>query len=77
VILYVGGKMVIRSKSNNETALFLLPTLLYFHRLIAPAKSFTTAYYNISKGLASAERVNKILKAEVTIIRYRKSQIAK
>jgi subfamily B ATP-binding cassette protein MsbA len=41
--------------------------LAIFSQIIAPAKSFTDAYYNAQKGLASAERINKILDAEITI----------
>ena len=66
VILYVGGKMVLGEYHTMNGAVFIT-YLALFSQLIAPAKSFTTAYYNIQKGLASAERINKILNAEVTI----------
>ncbi len=66
VILYVGGKMVLGVNPTMNGAVFIT-YLALFSQLIAPAKSFTTAYYNIQKGLASAERINKILNAEVTI----------
>ncbi len=65
-ILYVGGKMVLGDSPTMSGAVFIT-YLALFSQLIAPAKSFTTAYYNIQKGLASTERVNKILNAEVTI----------
>ncbi|MBK5286272.1 MAG: ATP-binding cassette domain-containing protein, partial [Bacteroidia bacterium] len=38
-----------------------------FSQLIPPAKAFTTAYYNIQKGLASAERIHDVLDAENVI----------
>ena len=66
VILYVGGKMVLGNEPTMNGAVFIT-YLALFSQLIAPAKSFTTAYYNIQKGLASTERINKILNAEVTI----------
>lgn len=66
IILYVGGKMVLGDHPEMMGAVFIT-YLALFSQLIAPAKSFTTAYYNIQKGLASADRVNKILNAEVTI----------
>lgn len=65
-ILYVGGQMVLGEHPTMSGAVFIT-YLALFSQLIAPAKSFTTAYYNIQKGLASAERVNKILNADVTI----------
>jgi subfamily B ATP-binding cassette protein MsbA len=66
IILYVGGKMVLGNHPAMSGAVFIT-YLALFSQLIAPSKSFTTAYYNIQKGLASTERVNKILNAEVTI----------
>lgn len=65
IILYFGGAMVLNEKSM-EGAVFIT-YLAMFSQLITPAKSFTYAYYNVQKGLASAERVNKIINAEVTI----------
>lgn len=66
VILYVGGKMVLGDNPTMNGAVFIT-YLAIFSQLIAPAKAFTTAYYNIQKGLASTERINKILNAEVNI----------
>lgn len=65
VILYFGGKLVLEDHTMNGSILILY--LVVFSQLLAPAKSFTTAYYNVQKGLASAERIDKILNAEVTI----------
>ncbi|MES2593252.1 MAG: ABC transporter ATP-binding protein [Bacteroidota bacterium] len=66
IILYVGGKMVLGDHPTMNGAVFIT-YLALFSQLIAPAKAFTTAYYNIQKGLASAERIDKILNAEVSI----------
>ena len=66
VIVYFGGILVI----NNEGALSASGFLTYiaiFSQLIPPAKSITTAYFNIQKGEASIERIKKITDAEVTI----------
>jgi len=65
VILYLGGKMVLDDKTMNGAV--FITYLVIFSQLITPAKSITTAYYNVQKGLASAERVDKILNAEVSI----------
>jgi ATP-binding cassette, subfamily B, bacterial MsbA len=65
-ILYFGGKLVLDVHPGLNGTL-LITYLAIFANLLAPAKSFTTAYYNVQKGLASAERIDKILNAEVTI----------
>lgn len=65
-ILYIGGDMVLGEEHSMSGAIFIT-YLALFSQLIAPAKAFSTAYYNIQKGIASAERINKILLAEVTI----------
>jgi subfamily B ATP-binding cassette protein MsbA len=65
VILYFGGQLVLGG-SGLEPSMFI-SFLAIFSQIIAPAKSFTDAYYNAQKGLASAERINKILDAEITI----------
>ncbi|MDQ3048660.1 MAG: ABC transporter ATP-binding protein/permease [Bacteroidota bacterium] len=65
VILYIGGTMVISEKAMDG-ALFIT-YLALFSQLLNPSKAFTTAYYNVQKGLASAERIDKIMDAEVTI----------
>ena len=64
-ILYFGGTMVIQDKTMDGELLILY--LVMFAQLLTPAKSFTAAYYSVQKGLASAERIDKLLQAEVTI----------
>ena len=64
-ILYLGGQMVIDDNTMDGTLLIFY--LVMFSQLLTPAKSFTTAYYNVQKGLASSERIDKILNAEITI----------
>lgn len=66
IILYFGGKLVLGNDPSLNASLLIL-YIAVFSQLLDPAKSFTTAYYNVQKGLASAERIDKILNAEVTI----------
>ena len=66
VILYVGGKLVLGNDPDMSGSLLIF-YIAAFSQLLAPAKSFTTAYYNVQKGLASSERIDKILDAEVSI----------
>ena len=65
VILYIGGLMVLEEKSMAG-AIFIT-YLALFSQLLPPAKSFTQAYYSVQKGLASADRIDKILMADITI----------
>lgn len=65
IILYFGGKLVLIDRTMDG-ALFIT-YLLLFAQLLNPSKAFTSAYYSVQKGLASSERIDKILNAEVTI----------
>lgn len=66
IVLWFGGILVL----NNMT--LSGPTFIYYmvilYSIINPLKEFSKAGYNIPKGLASMERVDKILKAESNII---------
>lgn len=66
IVMYFGGRLVLSSEQLLEPSVFIA-FIAIFSQLIPPAKAFTDAYSNVQKGLASAERINKILDAEVTI----------
>lgn len=67
VIMIYGGNLVLNSQGNMTSQEFM-GYLLLFYLIIPPSKSFSTAYYNMQKGLASVDRINQILKAEEKII---------
>lgn len=62
IVLWFGGVLVLNYSSLSG------PTFIYYlvilYSIINPLKDFSKAGYNIPKGLASMERVNKILDAE-------------
>jgi len=66
VVMYFGGKLVLGEAASLEPSVFIA-FIAIFSQLIPPAKSFTEAYTNVQKGLASAERINVILDADITI----------
>ncbi|HTL82202.1 MAG TPA: ABC transporter ATP-binding protein [Bacteroidia bacterium] len=66
VLIYFGGKLVLGSDPTLNAKTFIF-YILTFSQLITPAKTLTGAYSNIQKGLASMDRINKILLAEVTL----------
>ena len=65
IVLWFGGMLVL----NNQT--ITGPTFIYYmvilYSIINPLKEFSKASYSIPKGLASMERIDKILMAENTI----------
>ncbi|TVQ93096.1 MAG: ABC transporter ATP-binding protein [Bacteroidetes bacterium] len=66
IIIWYGGSLVLSAEGNLSPQGFIA-YLLIFAQIINPAKSFSTAYYNVLKGMASADRIDDIMKAEVTI----------
>jgi subfamily B ATP-binding cassette protein MsbA len=66
IVLWYGGAMVLGSNSTLSPDV-LITYLVVFSQIINPAKSVTTAYYNILKGLASSDRIDQILDAEISI----------
>ncbi len=66
VIVWYGGSLVL-SEESSLTPQSFIAYLILFAQIINPAKSFSTAYYNVLKGMASADRVEDIMSAEVRI----------
>lgn len=64
-VLYFGGTLVMFEK-NLEAETFI-GFMVLFAQLIPPAKNFSSASYNIRKGLASAQRIFEVLDADVSI----------
>lgn len=64
-ILWFGGRLVLSGNSLNAEAFILF--IGVFTQILPPAKSFSTAYSNMQKGLASLERVNEVLLSEEII----------
>ena len=67
IILWYGGKLILSESSSIEASMFIY-YLVIFYSIINPAKDLSKATYAIQKGLASVDRVDKILMAESNII---------
>ena len=65
IVLWFGGILVINNHTLSGPIFIYYMVMLY--SIINPLKDFSKAGYNIPKGLASMERVDKILMAENTI----------
>ncbi|MCL1943282.1 MAG: ABC transporter ATP-binding protein/permease [Candidatus Azobacteroides sp.] len=63
IVLWFGGTLILHNNSSIDASAFIF-YLVIFYSLINPAKEFSKASYSIKKGLASMERVDKILLSE-------------
>ena len=67
IVLWFGGTLILSDKAPIDASTFIFyMTILY--SVLAPLKEFSRAGYNIPKGLASMERVDKIMDAENDIL---------
>ncbi|MFI5141215.1 MAG: ABC transporter ATP-binding protein [Bacteroidia bacterium] len=66
LIMYIGGRMVM-SEDGSLSASSFITYIIIASQIIPPVKQITQAYNSIQKGVASEERINKILHAENTI----------
>lgn len=62
-VLWFGGSLILGNNSSIDAPSFIF-YMVILYSVINPLKEFSKAGYNIPKGLASMERVDKILKAE-------------
>jgi len=66
IVLWFGGVLVLNDMALSGPVFIYYMVILY--SIINPLKEFSKASYNIPKGLASMERVDKILLAENNIV---------
>jgi len=67
IVLWYGGSLILHENSSIDGPSFIV-FLTIFYLLINPAKDLSKSVYSIQKGLASLERVDKILNAESNIL---------
>ena len=67
IVLWYGGSLILSANSPIDAPTFIY-YLVIFYSIINPAKDLSKSVYAIQKGLASMERVDKILMAERTIL---------
>lgn len=66
-IMWYGGSLVLGAQTTLSPENFI-GYLVIFSQIINPAKSFSTAWYNVQKGLASAERIEEVLTAKNQVV---------
>lgn len=67
IVMWFGGSLVL-SENAQLSSEALITYLAIFSQIISPAKAFANAFYNIQKGLAATDRINKIIDAEEIIV---------
>lgn len=66
IVLWYGGTLILSNHSPIDAPTFIY-YLVIFYSIINPAKDLSKSVYAIQKGLASMQRIDKILQAETTI----------
>lgn len=66
IVLWFGGTIILNDKAWFDAPSFIF-YMIMLYSVINPLKEFAKAGYNIPKGLASVERINKILDTESSI----------
>lgn len=67
IVLWFGGSLILGDKSSIDAPTFIF-YMVILYSVINPLKEFSKAGYSIPKGLASMERVDKILNAQNNIV---------
>ncbi len=66
IVLWFGGTLILSENAPIDAPSFIF-YMVILYSVLGPLKDFSRAGYNIPRGLASVERVDKILKAENNI----------
>lgn len=67
MVVWFGGSLILRNETTITGSTFIF-YLITFYSIINPAKAFSQAWYTIQRGMASMERIDKILSAENAIV---------
>ena len=66
ILLWFGGTLILGEYASIDAATFIY-YLVIFYSIISPAKDLSKATYGIRRGMASLERIDKILNTESNI----------
>ncbi len=66
IVLWFGGTLILGGHSSITAPSFIY-YMVIFYSIINPAKDFSKASYSIQRGMASMQRIDKILQAENSI----------
>ncbi|MFV0521204.1 MAG: ABC transporter ATP-binding protein [Mangrovibacterium sp.] len=74
IVLWFGGNLIISGGANALSPQDFIVYMVFFYNIINPAKAFSSALYNVEKGMASMERIDRILSANNTIVDRQKTK---
>jgi len=60
-VMVYGGSLILSANTAMLKPSMFIAYIIFFYSIIQPTKAFSSAFYNIQKGLASMERIDKIL----------------
>ena len=66
IVLWFGGNMILGGESSLSAAGFI-SYIVVFSQIISPIKSFAQGYFNIKKGIASADRIFEFMDEDEVI----------
>ncbi len=66
ILLWFGGLLIVGNESQINAAEFIY-YLVIFYSITTPAKELSRAAYSIRKGMASLDRIDKIMQSENTL----------
>ena len=67
LVLWYGGQLILNKEGALSAAEFI-GYLVFFYSIINPAKAFSQALYSVEKGMASIDRIDKILNSRSNIL---------
>jgi len=76
ILIWFGGVLILSNRSSIDGTQFIV-YIVVFYSIIAPSKELSRASYSIQRGLASLDRVDKILMSENTIAEPEKPEVIK
>ena len=76
IVLFFGGLLILSGKSVVDAPIFIY-YMVILYSIINPIKDFSKASYAIPKGMASMERINKVLDAENDIVEVAHPKVIK
>jgi len=73
IVVWFGATLILNAAGTpgaepSITAANFIAYIVVFSQIISPAKSFSQGFYNLQKGMASADRIFEILDAEEVIV---------
>jgi subfamily B ATP-binding cassette protein MsbA len=66
-VLWFGGQLVLNGSNGSLSADSFITYILFFTQIINPAKSLSSAFYNMRRGSAAIERIEEILSAPLIV----------